>query len=281
VTAASDNASRRLLITGATGGMGQACTRQAAEQGYQLLLADLSAEKLEALGEDCAGAAAAVESHVLDVTLREDIERLVQTVADGIDAVIHTVGISPTMADWEKIIDVDLIGTTRIIESLRPHLRPEGAVVFIASMSAHLCPPSAELDSALSTPLEAGLLEKLRDPAYEVIHDPGLAYAYAKRALTRYVEANALSWGREGKRLVSICPGLIDTAMGRQEREAQQDVFDHMMKMVALKRMGAPEEIASAALFLASPAASYISGCDVLVDGGFVGTFRHQQASRA
>jgi NAD(P)-dependent dehydrogenase (short-subunit alcohol dehydrogenase family) len=279
VTTAGDNAARRLLITGATGGMGQACARLAAEQGYQLLLADLSAEPLAALQRACAERAAAVESHVLDVTRAEDIHRLVQAVAGdaAIDAVIHTVGISPTMADWETIVDVDLIGTTRLVESLRPQIRPQGAVVLIASMSAHMCPPAVVLDAALSRPLEEGLLEKLRAPDFEMIHNPGLAYAYAKRALTRYVEANAISWGGELKRLVSICPGLIDTAMGRQERDAQKDVFDNMMQLVALGRMGAPEEIAAAALFLASPAASYISGCDLLVDGGFVGTFRHRQ----
>lgn len=278
---AGTSAPGRLLITGATGGMGQACARLAADQGYQLLLADLSEEKLDSLREACADRAASVDCHVLDVTRADDIDRLQQaaTGAGGIDAVIHTVGLSPTMADWETIVDVDLIGTTRFVESLRPHIRPRGAVVFIASMSAHMCAPDADVDAALSQPLAEGLLEKLRGPAFELIHNPGLAYAYAKRALTLYVEANALAWGGEGKRLVSLSPGLIDTAMGRQEQDAQQEMFDHMLKMVPLNRMGAPEEIAAAALFLASPAASYISGCDVRVDGGFVGTFRHQQGS--
>lgn len=276
---ADTNASKRLLITGATGGMGAACATLAAEQGYQLLLADLLDEKLAALQADCAADASAVEYHVLDVTRAEDVERLRQSVADsgGIDAVIHTVGLSPTMADWQTILDVDLISSARFLETLRPHIQPGGAVVVIASMSAHMCPPIPELDAALANPLEPGLLEKLRDPAFGALHNPGGAYSYGKRALVRYVEANASSWGGEGRRLVSLSPGLIDTAMGRQEKAAQQESFDHMLQMVALKRMGAPEEIASAALFLASPAASYISGCDILVDGGFVGAFRQLQ----
>lgn len=280
MSAVSTNEPKRLLITGATGGMGQCCARLAAAQGYQLLLADLSAEKLASVREDCAGDADSVDCQVLDVTSEEDISRVLGAVTGtgGIDAVIHTVGLSPTMADWETIIDVDLVSTIRFIEALRPAIQPQGAVVLIASMSAHMCPPDSTVDGSLSNPLEEGLLEKLRDPAFATIHNPGLAYAYAKRALIHYVEANAFSWGGEGKRLVSLSPGLIHTEMGQQERAAQEKSFDNMLQMVPLRRTGAPEEIAATALFLASPAASYVSGCDVRVDGGFTGTFRQHQA---
>ena len=105
-----------------------------------------------------------------------------------------------------------------------------------------------------------------------------MAYAYSKRALRRYVEARARDWGGEGKRIASISPGLIDTEMGRLENDAMEN-FDAMRNLVALNRLGQPEEIAHAALFLVSPRASYISGCDLLVDGGFVATLNHQRGS--
>ena len=137
MTAASGNAARRLLVTGATGGMGQACARLAAEQGYQLLLADLSAEALAALQDACADRAASVESHVLDVTSREDIDRLVQSVADGagIDAVIHTVGISPTMADWGAPDSFVLVFNALRERSHPTHLSISEAVEIVESIS--------------------------------------------------------------------------------------------------------------------------------------------------
>ena len=274
---------KRLLITGATGGMGQACSRLAARAGYQLILADLSADKLKALAGQCAGDGAAVDDQVLDVTSREDVKRLCQTVTDGggIDGIIHTVGISPTMAGWEKILQVDLIGSVGFLEAIRPAINPGGAVVCISSMSAYMAPANPQLENLLLHPLEPGLMEELRRPANEAVQNAGMAYSYAKRALRDWVAASALAWGREGRRLVSISPGLIDTEMGRQENAAHEEGFRQMMDMVGIDRMGEAEDIANAALFLVSDKASYICGVDILVDGGIIATLttaRRQQS---
>lgn len=269
--------SKRILITGATGGMGSACSHLAAEQGYHLILADLSKEKLATLTGNCTAMGATAEYHVLDVTKAADIENLVKACGDGIDAVIHTVGISPTMADWEKIVEIDLIGTAKLLESLRPRIKPGGAVVCITSMSAYMAQPQPELENLLVNPLEQGLMEKLSTPEFGIIHDPGMAYCYSKRALKDYVAANARAWGREGRRLVSIAPGLIDTEMGLQENRANEEGFKGMMSMIGIDRRGTAEDIANTALFLASDKASYICGIDILVDGGIVATMTQAQ----
>jgi len=276
---AENFAAKRLLITGATGGMGRACALLAAARGYQLLLADLSAAKLEALAAQCSELAGAVECQILDVTSPDAIRELVAAVdgGGGIDSLIHTVGISPQMAGWEKIIAVDLIGTTKFLEAIRASLKTGGCVLAITSMSAYMCPSDDAIDTALSEPLAPDLMERLTAMSSPLLAHSGLAYAFAKKALKNYVANQAHGWGREGKRILSLSPGLIDTEMGRLENDAMEN-FAGMRAMVALDRLGEPEDIANTSLFLVSEEAAYITGCDILVDGGFIAAFKAQQA---
>lgn len=271
---------RKLLITGATGGMGRASAVLAAKQGYDLVLADLSPDKLEILAAECQGHGVLASAVWLDVTQSDSIATLVHALdsAGGVDAIIHTVGLSPQMADWRRIIDVDLVGTVALLEQTRPCLKTGGCTVAIASMSAYMVPPHAQIDQTLANPLAADFstqLEALNDAGYGLTHS-GMAYAYAKRALKQYVADQSSNWGKEGKRLVSISPGLIDTEMGRLENAAMEN-FAAMRSLIALTRLGEPEDIASTALFLISDAAAYITGIDILVDGGFVSKLQHQQ----
>jgi NAD(P)-dependent dehydrogenase (short-subunit alcohol dehydrogenase family) len=115
--------------------------------------------------------------------------------------------------------------------------------------------------------------------------DADTAYVLAKRGVMRLCERLAKNWGSCGGRIVSIAPGLIDTPMGRQEL-AQQEIMALMVAMTPVQRAGMgpmpgrPEDIASIAAFLCSDAASFISGCDIRVDGGLVGAGRHMAGSR-
>lgn len=271
--------SRTLLITGATGGMGRACALLAAGRGYDLMLSDLDEGKLQALAAECARSGISARHRVMDVTDAGAVRAFAADLAKGspVDAVIHTLGLSPHMAAWDKIVEVDLVGTVDLLEQLRAAIKPGGSAVCIASMSGHMVPANAEIDALLSEPLAEGLLQRLAALPDSPMAHSGIAYAYAKRALLAYVRNEALAWGAEGKRLVSISPGLIDTDMGRLEAESDKEAYEWMRPLVALKRDGLPGEIASAALFLASEEASYISGCDLLVDGGFVGSFMASQ----
>lgn len=271
---------KKLLITGATGGMGRASALLAARQGYDLVLADLSLQKLESLAAQCQACGVAASACALDVTQSASIASLVRTLneAGGVDAIIHTVGLSPQMADWRRIIDVDLVGTVALLEQTRPFLKVGGCTVAIASMSAYMVPPQEQIDQTFANPLSADFhtrLEALNAAGHALTHS-GMAYAYSKRALKQYVADHSPDWGKEGKRLVSISPGLIDTEMGRLENAAMDD-FDAMRSLIALTRLGEPEDIAHTALFLVSDAAAYITGVDLLVDGGFVANLLRQQ----
>ncbi len=274
-----DQSPTTLLITGATGGMGSACARLAASRGYNLILSDLNEDKLKALTEECAMLGVKASYYVLDVCNTDNIALVADGLSkgEGIDGLIHTVGLSPQMAPWNKIIEVDLIGTVEFLVAIKPALKTGAGAVCISSMSGHMVPPNPEVDAALANPLEPGLLERAATLADQILTNPGIAYAYSKKALTTYVKAQAMSWGQEGKRIVSISPGLIETDMGKLESDNNQESHAAMRKLIALRRDGQAQEIASAALFLVSREASYISGCDLLVDGGFVGTMQSQQ----
>lgn len=273
---------RTILITGATGGMGRACALLAAERGNNLILSDLNAASLQNLATECSQFGVTVAHHALDIADPAAIDGIIAVLKSGaaLDAVIHTVGLSPHMAQWQKIIEVDLIGTVDLLEKLQPLLTTSGCAVCIASMSGHMIPANREIQQLLAEPLAKDLMEKISALPGQPLNHPGIAYAYAKQALMAYVARGAITWGREGKRLVSISPGLIDTPMGQLEAEADKDGYASMRSLIPLQRDGLPREIASAALFLASEEASYISGCDFLVDGGFVGAFRQTQLGK-
>ncbi|MBL4826582.1 MAG: SDR family oxidoreductase [Spongiibacteraceae bacterium] len=276
---ATQQQTRTLLVTGATGGMGRACSLLAAKQGYDLLLSDLDSEKLKTITNECTKLGINADFKELDISDSSAITDFVSYVKNGskLDGIIHTVGLSPQMAPWDKIIQVDLIGSVELIEGLKPTVTAGSCAVLIASMSGHMVPPNIEIDKTLNEPLAKNLLEKLAALPGKPLSNPGMCYAYAKKALLTYVSNQAMNWGAEGKRIMSLSPGLIDTDMGRLEAKAIGEVHTAMLGMVALQRSGQAEEIASAALFLASDKASYISGCDLLVDGGFVSSFLKQQ----
>jgi NAD(P)-dependent dehydrogenase (short-subunit alcohol dehydrogenase family) len=95
------------------------------------------------------------------------------------------------------------------------------------------------------------------------------AYPLSKRAVQLYAIAMSPAFGQFGARIVSLSPGIIDTDMGRREQQAGTEM-DKMISVTPLGRAGRAEEIASVVSFLISPAASYISGTDILVDGGTI-----------
>jgi NAD(P)-dependent dehydrogenase (short-subunit alcohol dehydrogenase family) len=186
------------------------------------------------------------------------------------------------MAEWRRIVDVDLVGSISLLEQLRPHLCPGAAAVAIASMSAYLCPPDEVVDPALNDPLGADFDDQLSQAAEKqpLLQDSGMAYAWSKAALTRWVTRAASAWGNEGKRLVSISPGLIDTDMGRLENNSMSaERLSAMKQRIALERLGTADDIAHTAHFLASDKAAYITGCDILVDGGFVASVQAAAAA--
>lgn len=195
-----------------------------------------------------------------DVTDRASVAAVAATV-DRLDALVVTAGLSPALAGARAILDVNLAGTATVLDVFDP-LVGEGTVgVCLASMAGHLGDWSAEVLAALDDPVGA--------PAAGLTDDAATAYLVSKLGVIRLVRRLAVSWGRRGARIASISPGVVATPMGEAEL-ASETGSREIVAMSALGRTARPEEIAAVIAFVCSPAASFLTGTDLLVDGGAI-----------
>lgn len=252
------------IVTGAAGGMGSAIAAAFAEQCRSLILCDLHAGPLEELAGALRGKVP-VAIVAGDVTDADYAARIIAALAGRkIGALAHAAGVSPSMADGKRVFAINFTATKILVEALLPHMAAGGAAVLISSNSGQTI-ARLLLDRALKKVLGGGTSQILK----LMLRNSRLAYPMSKRAVQLYVPGMAPAFGKLGARIVSLSPGIIDTSMGRLEQKAGPEM-DKMIAVTPLGRMGEPREIASVVAFLASPAASYISGTDILVDGGTI-----------
>jgi NAD(P)-dependent dehydrogenase (short-subunit alcohol dehydrogenase family) len=249
------------VITGAGGGMGAETARRFAGEG-PMLLCDVSEAKLDALVASLpAGAHRVVAGDLTDLAV---LDRIVTGVAggDGLGRLVHTAGLSPTMADARRILDVNLCASVRLVDALLPYANAGSVALLVASIAGHSA--ATDRDNDLDDPNAEGALDRLASGL-----DPYAGYSYSKRGVMRLVEARAAAWGRRGGRIVSLSPGLIDTPMNEAEFDANP-IIARMLAATPVPRMGRAAEITDAVAYLCSPAASFVTGTDLRVDGGIV-----------
>jgi NAD(P)-dependent dehydrogenase (short-subunit alcohol dehydrogenase family) len=265
---------REVLTVVGVGGMGHAIARRLGA-GKTVLLADYNEETLAAVTEALSADGHHVESRLVDVSSPESVRGLAEDAASlgDVKQLAHTAGLSPSQAAADAILAVDLLGVALVLQEFGEVIAPGGAGVVIASMSGNLVPPlPAEQEDALANAPTRELLDL--DFVRTLTH-PGFAYAIAKHANHIRVRTASIQWGRRGARINSISPGIISTPMGQYELASP--VGDGMRAMIAASatgRLGTPDDIASAAAFLLGPDASFITGTDLLVDGGAVAAMK-------
>jgi NAD(P)-dependent dehydrogenase (short-subunit alcohol dehydrogenase family) len=261
---------REVLTIIGVGGMGQAIARRLGS-GKTVLLADNNEQTLAAVAEALAADGHHVESRRVDVTSPESVHGLAEFAASlgNVAQVAHTAGVSLAQASAEAILAVDLLGAALMLQEFGAIIAPGGAGVVIASMAGHMLPPlRAEREEALAHDpptelLNLDFITRITEAAY--------AYPIAKRANHIRVRAASAHWGRRGARINSISPGIISTPMSQQELASP--VGDGMHAMIAMSstgRLGTPDDIAAATAFLLGPDSSFITGTDLLVDGGVI-----------
>jgi 3-oxoacyl-[acyl-carrier protein] reductase len=240
-----------VLVTGAASGMGRATALVFGADGANVAVTDISAEATQAVADEIAASGGAAKAWTLDVSDRYNITAVVDDVAahfGGLDIVVNNAGISVRVAiddnnydeAWAKGLAVMLTAHQRIIRAALPYLRKSKSprIVNIASTEA----------------LGATAL-----------HSP---YSAAKAGVVGLTRSLAVELGRDGITVNCICPGPILTGM--TSRIAAEHKAIYAKRRTALGRYGDPEEVAHMTLSLCLPAASFLTGAVIPVDGGLM-----------
>jgi len=246
------------VVTGAASGMGRECVESLRALEGVLVAVDLEAPSIEGT----VGVACDVSDPAAVLALAARVREL-----GPFRALVHAAGISPTMADARRVFEVDLLGTQLVLDAFEAIVVPGSAAVCFSSSAAYQIAPfvNVDQDALIDDPLAPDFLAR----AASAVADSGLAYSLAKRGVIRAVARAAVRWGRQGGRVNSVAPGLIDTPMGRREME-RQPIMKEMLAQTPLGREGAPKEVADVVAYLVSDSASFVSGIDVLVDGAMI-----------
>jgi len=260
------------VITGGAGGMGLA-TAKIVGRDHTVVLCDVRQDRL-------ATAAAALNDLGMtptivncDVTDRHAVADLLDTANNlgTIASVIHTAGVSPSMGPADYIMRTNALGTVNVDEAFHAVAGEGSAIVNVASMAAHMLP--AEMIPTGQFPLALHDADAFMDAmmtacnAFPEDGRSGIAYALSKSFVRWYTQSQAERFNARGLRIVSVSPGSIDTEMGRLEEQAGAGA---MVAEAAVPRWGKPEEMAELLAFCASDKAGYLTGTDILNDGGVI-----------
>ena len=266
---------KKIIVVIGPGQIGQAIARRVGS-GHHVLLADQRRENAAAAAEIMANAGYEVSVATVDISSREAVHALVET-ATGLGAVtglIQAAGVSPSQAAPATILKVDLFGTALVLEEFGNVIARGGSGVVIASQSGHRLPAlTAEQNKALATtPVDEllGLPFLQSDHVTDSLH----AYQLSKRGNSLRVMAEAVRWGKRGARVNTISPGIIITPLARDELTGPRGAgYRRMIELSAAGRAGTPDEVGNVAALLMGPDGGFITGSDILMDGGVTASY--------
>jgi NAD(P)-dependent dehydrogenase (short-subunit alcohol dehydrogenase family) len=245
----NDRTPRTVIVTGAGAGIGSACAQAFAAAGWNAVLVDRDEEPLNRVAEGCPGSARLVG----DVAVRDTNRSAVALARDRfgrLDAVVANAGVNlarsideTTDEDVERLLAINLRAVIYMAQAAHSALaETSGSLVVMASKTGLVAQPDSPV------------------------------YCATKGAAIQLARALALDWAHEGIRVNAVCPGIVDTPMLDAFLDAlpePDNAREQFSTAQPLGRLARPSECAAAALFLASPQASFITGVALPVDGGF------------
>lgn len=246
---------RIAIVTGAASGIGRATAQLFAREGARLILNDIDAEGLGKVATQLGAGTAKVVAG--DVTREETAHQLVQAAISSyecIDVLVNNAGIhfvrditEMTVDEWDRLMNVNLKSMFLCCKHVIPRMlaQKKGSIVNLASISSFI---GQEMDGAST-----------------------VAYNVTKAGALQLTRSLASRYAADGIRVNCVCPGNVETNIIR--RASSQEVADFWRQAARAEPMGRnaqPEEIANAILFLASDEASFVTGCPLLVDGGYL-----------
>lgn len=248
------------LITGAGRGIGRAIAHKMAHEGAWVALAEIDLESAKTAAEELLKEGCQAIAIQTDITREADVEAAVRRALERfgqIDILVNNAGknfyydaTTMSEADWDNAMDVDVKGAWLCCKHVLPSMKTAnaGSIINIASVHARITAPG---------------------------HFP---YAAAKSALVGLTRNLALDYARYNIRVNAICPGWVRTALVQGWFDQQADpkaIEDRVLSFQPLKRIGTPEEIANFVAFVASEEASFITGAELVIDGGMSIMFAH------
>lgn len=259
------------VVTGGAGGMGLATAKLLGRNSH-VVLSDLKEGPLEAAVRELRALDISCTPVTCDITDRASVDALAQAAAElgTIVSVVHAAGVSPQMGDASFIVRVNALGTVLVTEAFLKRAHPRMALVNVSSVAGHMLPalmtPTRTFKLALEGDLprfeeKLGALASFGPKGMR----PGSAYSLSKCFVIWYSKQMAARFGEKGARILSVSPGSFDTEMGRLEEKSGAG---RLIEFAALKRFGKPEEIASLLAYCAGEGPGYLTGTDILCDGG-------------
>ncbi|MGO9761752.1 MAG: SDR family NAD(P)-dependent oxidoreductase [Solirubrobacteraceae bacterium] len=236
------------VITGAAGGIGAAAARRMAQEGARLLLTDADAEGARRVAQELGGERADALGH--DVTSEEQWQAVLAAALDAhgrVDVLLNNAGVflaapltETSLEQFRLVMDVNVVGVFLGMRTVAPAMSEHraGSVINISSVAGLTGPPYLT------------------------------AYAASKWAVRGISKVAAKELAQFGVRVNSLHPGQIDTDMNTRQREQTPELIDKLIRGIPLRRIGQPEEVAEAIVYLASDESVYVTGSELAIDGG-------------